>query len=231
MSNSHFDQIAGEYDESFPSHVVEHYLEKRSRFIQQHCPAGTALDVGCGTGLLAERLADAGYEVSGVDPSEGMLAVLRARRPEIRVQPASGADLPFADDTFDVVFSVAVMHHIAKAEAVRRTLAEMLRVAKPRGRVIVWDHNPLNPYWRLLMRRVPQDTGEERLIGQEELLSGLKGAGGHIVAATRLGMMPDFTPRSAVALAARAERLAERTPGLREFCASNVVMATKPRSP
>ena len=35
---------------------------------------------------------------------------------------------------------------------------------RPGGRVLVWDHNPRNPYWGRLMARVPQDTGEERLI-------------------------------------------------------------------
>ena len=40
----------------------------------------------------------------------------------------------------------------------------MVRVARPGGRILVWDHNPRNPYWGRLMARVPQDTGEERLI-------------------------------------------------------------------
>ncbi len=82
MSDSNFDRIAEVYDDSLPSHVVDHYLEKRTRFVVEHCPRGTALDVGCGTGALAARLADAGYEMTGVDPSEGMLGVLeqRARR-------------------------------------------------------------------------------------------------------------------------------------------------------
>ena len=166
MSNSHFDAIAEAYDDSLPPHVVEHYLEKRARFIQQHCPIGTALDVGCGTGVLAGRLADAGYEVSGVDPSDGMLAVLEARRPEIRAEQASGTALPFPDDSFDVVFSVAVMHHIAEAEECVRRSPRWFGWLSPAGRVLVWDHNPRNPYWKSLMARVPQDTGDERLIGE-----------------------------------------------------------------
>jgi ubiquinone/menaquinone biosynthesis C-methylase UbiE len=227
VSNSHFDQIAEAYDHSLPPHVVEHYLEKRSRFIQQHCPIGTALDVGCGTGLLAGRLADAGYEVSGVDPSDGMLAVLQARRPEIRTQQASGTALPFADDTFDVVLSVAVLHHIAEAEAVRRTLSEMVRVAKPSGRVLVWDHNPRNPYWKSLMARVPQDTGDERLVGEHELITGLRESGAEILVSAQLGMVPDFIPQRALGLAAAAERTVERIPLLRRLCAHNVILAAK----
>jgi UDP-glucose 4-epimerase len=72
------------------------------------------------------------------------------------------------------------MHHIAAPEAVRATLAEMVRVARPGGWVLVWDHNPRNPYWKLLMKRVPQDTGDERLIPERELLAGLRAAGAQV---------------------------------------------------
>ena len=65
--------------------------------------------------------------------------------------------------------SVATFHHIADPGDVRVTLAEMVRVARPGGRILVWDHNPRNPYWGRLMARVPQDTGEERLIGEHEV--------------------------------------------------------------
>ena len=173
MTESNFDRIAEHYDESLPAHVVDHYLEKRTAFVLEHCPLGSALDVGCGTGALAARLADAGYEVTGLDPSEGMLRVLEERRSRVRAVRGSGTSIPFPDGSFDLVLSVATMHHIAAPDDVRRTLAEMVRVTSPGGRVLVWDHNPRNPYWRLLMARVPQDTGEERLVGVRELVRGL----------------------------------------------------------
>ena len=81
VSSSHFDAIASDYDASLPAHVVEHYLRKRVAFVLAHCPRGRALDVGCGTGVLAARLAGAGYDMTGIDPSDGMLEVLRARTP------------------------------------------------------------------------------------------------------------------------------------------------------
>jgi SAM-dependent methyltransferase len=165
--------------------------------------------------------------VTGMDPSEGMLEVLRARAPEVDGVQGSGTALPFADDTFDLVLSVAVMHHIAEPVDVRRALAEMVRVAKPRGRILVWDHNPRNPYWKSLMARVPQDTGEERLIGDHELIVGLEGSGAEILVSAQLGLVPDFTPERALGLAAAAERAAERTPLLRRLCAHNVILAAK----
>ncbi|MEK6326351.1 MAG: class I SAM-dependent methyltransferase [Actinomycetota bacterium] len=227
MTESNFDRIAEHYDESLPAHVVDHYLEKRTAFVLEHCPLGSALDVGCGTGALAARLADAGYEVTGLDPSEGMLRVLQERRSRVRAVRGSGTSIPFEDGRFDLVLSVATMHHIAAPDDVRRTLAEMVRVTSPGGRVLVWDHNPRNPYWRLLMARVPQDTGEERLVGVRELVRGLSEAGAEPVLVTQLGMVPDFIPRALLGAAATAERAVERTPLLRRVCAHNVVLAAK----
>ena len=222
-----FDAIADEYDASLPPHVVEHYLAKRVAFIRQYVPPGSALDVGCGTGVVAERLSREGYDVVGVDPFRGMLRYVRQRRPDLLAVAASGEHLPFADDTFDLVYCIAVMHHVADPDAVRQTLLEMTRVAKPGGHVLVWDHNPRNPYWPIIMRRVPQDTGAERLIPEWEVLDGLAAGGARPIVAQPLGLMPDFTPRALTGAVARLERFVERVPVLNRLCAHNVILAVK----
>jgi SAM-dependent methyltransferase len=228
VSDSHFDQIATVYDESLPSHVVEHYLRKRAAFVLALRPTGSVLDVGCGTGALAQRLTGLGYQVTGVDPSDGMLEVMRARSPEVRAVQGSGTELPFEPDSFDVVVSVATFHHIAEPAAVRKTLAEMTRVSRPQGRIVIWDHNPRNPYWSRLMARVPQDTGDERLIPAKEVVDGLIEGGAQVLSVDQLGIVPDFTPRAGLGAAAALERVFERTPVLHEYAAHNVVVATKP---
>jgi SAM-dependent methyltransferase len=228
VSSSHFDDIASHYDASLPPHVAEHYLQKRIDFVLAHCPRGRALDVGCGTGTLAARLAGVGYDVAGIDPSEGMLGVLRTRAPGVEAVQAPGTAIPFPDDSFDLVLSVAVMHHIADRGDVHGTLAEMTRVCRPGGRILVWDHNPRNPYWRSLMARVPQDTGEERLIPEDELLRGLADAGARTLSSDQLGLVPDFVPRRALRAAALVERAAERIPIARLLCAHNVILAEPP---
>jgi SAM-dependent methyltransferase len=228
MTETHFDDVAGVYDETLPRHVVEHYLEKRSRFVLARCPPpARLLDVGCGTGTLAARLAGLGYEVVGLDPSQGMLEVMKDRAPQVEAVRGSGTAIPFGDGAFDLSLSVATMHHIAAPAEVREALVEMVRVVRPGGRVLIWDHNPRNPYWPYLMRRVPQDRGDERLIGLEELLSGLRSGGAEPVLVSQLGLVPDFTPPRLLGLAAAVERAAERTPLLRERCAHNVVLAVK----
>lgn len=228
MSEETFDRIAGEYDESLPPHVVAHYLDKRTRYLTHHSPRGSSgLDVGCGTGVLAQRLAAGGYEMVGLDPSEGMLDVLAERAPDVRAVRGSGTELPFEDASFDLVFTVAALHHIADPVGVRATLGEMVRVTRLGGRIVIWDHNPRNPYWKRLMAKVPQDDGTERLIPEAEILEGLRSAGGLPISSEQLGLVPDFVPPLMLGAAARLERAAERTPGLRRLCAHNVVLATR----
>jgi SAM-dependent methyltransferase len=228
IQEEHFDEVAEVYDESLPAHVTEHYLAKRTSFLLEASPPpARLLDVGCGTGALAARLAARGYEVTGLDPSEGMLRILGERAPEVTAVRASATEMPFDDGGFDVSVSVATMHHIADPDSVRRALGEMVRVVRPGGTVVVWDHNPRNPYWPHLMKRVPQDRGDERLVGLDELVNGLSGAGADSVTVRQLGMVPDFVPARLLRAAAAAERAAERTPGLRRVLAHNVVVAVR----
>ncbi len=223
-----FDAVADAYDDSLPQHVMDHYIEKRAAYISAHAPAGgTILDVGCGTGILAERMLREGFDVTGADPFAAMLDHMRARDGRLKAVHAPGQDLPFADDTFDFTYCVAVMHHVAEPQAVHDTLVEMCRVTKPGGHVLVWDHNPRNQYWPILMKRVPQDTGAERLIPEDEIVEGLQAGGATVVETKPLGMMPDFTPKGLTGAVARLERLIERTPILNRFCAHNVILARK----
>jgi SAM-dependent methyltransferase len=226
VSEETFDRIATDYDEALPAHVVAHYLDKRTEFVTACSAPGRGLDVGCGTGVLAARLAARGFEMTGIDPSSGMLDVMRAEHPEIEAVRGSGDELPFSDDDFDLVVTVAALHHIADPVAVRATLGEMVRVCRPGGRIVVWDHNPRNPYWKLLMARVPQDDGTERLIPEREVLDGIRAGGGLPLFSQQLGFVPDFVPPGLMPAMSRLERVAETTPLLRLLCAHNVVVAT-----
>ncbi|MGH9216833.1 MAG: class I SAM-dependent methyltransferase [Acidimicrobiales bacterium] len=227
MTEDTFDRIAHEYDEVLPAHVVEHYLAKRVRYIAEHCPSGRVLDVGCGTGTLAARLAAAGFTVTGLDPSQGMLDVMAESAPAVERVRGEGSELPFEDETFDVAITVAALHHVADPDDVRATLVEMVRVLRPGGQIVVWDHNPRNPYWKNLMARVPQDDGSERLVPEEEIVGCLEEGGGEVIGSSQLGLVPDFVPPSLLGLARVAERVVERTPGLRRLCAHNVILARR----
>jgi SAM-dependent methyltransferase len=219
----HFDTIAHAYDESIPQHVMAHLTARRVALAREQVPSGgRVLDVGCGTGRLLDSLPPS-YERVGVDVSHAMLD--RARQKGLEVVEASADALPFRDSSFDLVTTFAVLHHLIDPARVRCCLGEMARVARPGGTVIVWDHNPLNPYWKLLMARVPQDQGDERLVPADEIREGLRTAGLADIRLRRMTFMPDFTPPVAVPVVARLERLLESVPGLRWIAAHNVVIA------
>ena len=224
-SSRHFSEIADRYDVLLPAHVQAHYLRKRVRLLGRLLAGGKALDVGCGTGVLMAALGRRGI-VFGADDSVGMIRVLRGRNRGVAVC-AHSDHLPFADSAFDLVFSVAMLHHVAARVRVRATLGEMVRVTRAGGKVVVWDHNPRNPYWPIIMRRAPQDTGEERLIPAEEIMHGLAAAGARDIRASRSGFMPEFMPRRLMPVAKSIEAFVEGIPLLQIFAAHNVIIARK----
>lgn len=220
-----YDRIAEDYDGTIPQHVMEHYLKKRVRLVQEHLRSGAILDVGCGTGRLGGRLDAQGYKVVGLDASLGMLRVTQREGAVIAVAGYSHA-LPFRTESFQMTLSVASLHHIADAERVAQTLHEMHRVTERGGYILIWDHNPKNPYWPLIMRRVPQDLGLERLIPLSEILAAFQ-EGISTLEAKKMGFVPDFIPRPLLAPLQILEALVEWLPGLREVAAHNVVLARK----
>jgi len=120
-------------------------LRQRTTNLAQLQPGDAVLDVGCGTGTLALevacRVGRAG-RVAGIDPSPLQIARARAkaarRNAPIEFQIGVIEQLAFPDWTFDVVFSTLMMHHLP-APLKRQGLAEIARVLKPGGRLVIAD--------------------------------------------------------------------------------------------
>ena len=223
-----YDAVAHEYDDVFPRHVAEHYLNKRTSLLKDLLPlGGLVLDVGCGTGQLGSAIAAEGYDVFGVDLSASMVAKARERGLSGTYAAVTTA-LPFAQGAFDLALTVATLHHLETPERVAITVREMGRVVKPGGFVVLWDHNPANPYWPILMKRVPQDSGDERLVPRAELLQDVRAAGLRVHRAFRSGFTPDFLPAALAGLWTWVEWAVEVTPGVNVLAAHNVVVARKP---
>jgi SAM-dependent methyltransferase len=94
-------------------------------------PGERILDLGCGDGQLTAQLIEAGAVVRGFDASPQMAAAARSRG--IEVDEGSAENLPYADATFDAVFSNAALHWMRDQDAV---LAEVHRVLKRGGRFV-----------------------------------------------------------------------------------------------
>ena len=105
-------------------------------------PGAECLEVGCGTAMLAIELAKLGRRVTGVEVSQ--VALTRARHYAgctVEFQNIEGTILPFAESSFDFVYSVEVVEHLHECD-VALHLREVLRVLRPSGR-----------YWMLTPNR------------------------------------------------------------------------------
>ena len=121
--------------------------ELRRKTINLACiqPGDAVLDVGCGTGTLAlEAVRHVGRagRVAGIDPGTEQIARASAkaarRNAPVEFQIGVIEQLPFPDQSFDVVFSTLMMHHLP-ASLKRQGLAEIARVLKLGGRLMIAD--------------------------------------------------------------------------------------------
>jgi len=108
-------------------------------------PGDCVLDVGCSGGYLARKLADAvgpAGRVVGVDPSKTAIAYAqRHAGPGMSFTTGAAQDLPLLDSSFDAVTCTLAMHHIP-ARKRADAFAEMYRVTRPGGRLLVADFDP-----------------------------------------------------------------------------------------
>lgn len=153
-----FDRIAGLYDRmnSVMTAGLHHQWRRRAADLAALAPGGRALDVATGTGDLALELAGRvapGGEVVGIDFSERMLELARAKAAGGRVRFESGnaLALTFADGEFD---AATVGFGARNFSDLERGLSEMARVVRPGGRVVVLEittpqRPPLSTFFEL----------------------------------------------------------------------------------
>jgi SAM-dependent methyltransferase len=134
-----FDAMAGDYDVLEPWY--EHLYARMHAILDVALappPDGRhrrALDAGCGHGFQTERLWSLGYETHGVDIAYALLAVARGRIPPAALARADLTALPYANESFDVVSCCGST--FSYVEDPDRTLAELARVLRPGGRLLL----------------------------------------------------------------------------------------------
>jgi SAM-dependent methyltransferase len=134
-----------------------------------------ALDVGCGPGLIHSFLTPRLASLEGCDLSSPVLREAQERNPGVRYTEAHGADLPYEDAAFDLVFTICVLHHVLPSGRAG-FLAELARVVRPGGVAVVVEHNRLNPGTRRVVRDCAFDE-DAILLPPREVRRRLRGAG------------------------------------------------------
>lgn len=133
-----FDGVAKRYDlvnDLLSLGRTKAWRKATAQLIQPR-PGMKILDLAAGTGSSSEPLAAAGADVIPADFSEGMLAAGRKVRPHLPFTKADALNLPFADGEFDVA---TISFGLRNTQKTAKALAEMLRVVKPGGFLVVTE--------------------------------------------------------------------------------------------
>ncbi len=101
-------------------------------------PKVTVVDIGVGTGNLAQKFVGKVERLIGIDPSPEMLKIAQEKLPEIETKEGSFLELPVADNSTDLVVSSYALHHLTEDEKLK-ALEEMSRILKSQGKIIMAD--------------------------------------------------------------------------------------------
>jgi len=101
------------------------------------------LDVGCGSGRWSKYLSEKAKAIEAIDPSDAVFsaAKLLGNDENVRISRASVDNIPFADNTFDLVFSLGVLHHVPDTQA---AMNKCVKKVKPGGYFLVYLYYSLD---------------------------------------------------------------------------------------
>lgn len=159
-----FDRVAPRYDlvNDLLSLGQDRHWRAETVAAVEPRPGQRILDLAAGTGTSSRPFADAGALVVPADLSEGMLTVGKQRQPDLAFVNADALALPFADGAFD---AVTISFGLRNVEDVATALAELRRVTRPGGRIVICEFS--TPTWKpfrdtyrnYLLRALPKIAG------------------------------------------------------------------------
>ena len=165
----YFDQYSDKYTSlvnnsvAFTGLGVDFFTKVKAGYIVDFCDvhniasaSSKALDVGCGVGSFHSLLINEFKELHGVDVSADSISKASDSHPLVEYKTYSGSRLPYESDTFDVVFTVCVLHHVPTDDW-QQFVNEMCRVVKKGGLVLIFEHNPKNPLTMKAVNNCPFD--------------------------------------------------------------------------
>lgn len=135
-NRAYYDEFARHYDDR-RARGYHKLIDDQAAMLVRRVGAGKeVLEVGCGTGLILERIAQFASRAVGVDVSPGMAEHARRRGLDVRV--ADATKLPHPDASFDVACSFKVLAHVRELD---QALSEMVRVVRPGGHLVFDVYN------------------------------------------------------------------------------------------
>ena len=170
-----FDTVATNYEELVDGSIgitgenSDYFAAYKASYVTRHVASpyasGKVLDYGCGIGLLARHLKRClpGMQVDGFDVSERSLEEVDR---DLRLQGIFTSRLTDLGRDYDAVVLANVLHHV-KPDERRAVISEAISRLAPGGKIVIFEHNPLNPLTRWAVSHCPFDEGVVLLRSRE----------------------------------------------------------------
>jgi len=146
-------KLSGEESNYFSEHKI-----KTIKLVEKNDELNF-LDFGCGDGNSAIHFTNyfPNSKYSGIDISSESIQIAKLKSSiKLNFQSFDGINIPFEDNSFDVIFTACVFHHI-DFKLHQNLFKEIYRVLKPGGKFYIFEHNPWNPVTRHLVNTCPFD--------------------------------------------------------------------------
>jgi len=140
-----YNSIAGEFSNARPNIWPE-----TQALLDKYVLSGEkVLDLGCGNGRYFEYFKEKNINYFGTDISEKLIEIAKRKYPQADFQVADGLSLPFSDNFFDKIFSIAVLHHLPSKELRLQFLKEARRVLNSGASLIltVWNFKEFKEFF------------------------------------------------------------------------------------
>ena len=172
-----YNLIAGQFSETRKFNWLD--FEEFLNYIKEN---DQVLDVGCGNGRFFELLAKKNIHYQGLDFSERLIEIARQKYPGQKFQVDSILNLPYADQTFDVVVCAATLHHIPSKDFRLKAMQEMSRILKPDGYLLMLNWNLWQyAWWKLHFKIVIKKIFCDLPIDFRDILKPWRNSQGEIV--------------------------------------------------
>jgi len=125
------------------------------------------LDIGTGTGNLAQRFLIRGLQVIGIEPSEEMRRICQQKYPEIKVIAGDFLNIPLPVKSVDLIVSAYAFHHLTPAQK-EESILEMKKVLKPEGRIVIADLMFQNAFQEQRIKQALSESGRNDILEEIE---------------------------------------------------------------
>ncbi|ERJ12868.1 class I SAM-dependent methyltransferase [Haloplasma contractile] len=164
-----FDQWAPYYDETITDkngeykEVFENYKSILFGIAEEVSDYRTILEIGTGTGNLAEVLVNQGLDVTCIEPSKEMRSIATKKHPNLNISDGSFLSIPFVNKKFDAIVSSYAFHHLTLEEK-QQAVNYLNQFIKPAGKLIIADSMFETPAYKEGLLKTVRNQNAKRLL-------------------------------------------------------------------